>query len=182
MARDVMHAAWLRDGRMKLFHDRTREPEPWVEQRVAGLSGWRRSAMIQHTVLDQLHRRQLGQLLGDLGPLRPAEVPYVCNGERHGLLMSLNACRPLGAVLRWRGPAPRPVDFTCGYSRLCPWCHARKVVALHARLVAAPGGIGTLPRGRRARLGWEACNSSGSGSGSPASSSPITGRSSCSPR
>ena len=147
MARDLMHAAWLRDGRMAMFRRLTREPEPWVERRVDGLSGWRRGAMIRHTVLEQLHRRQLGQLADDLGPIDPVDVPYLGNGERHGLLMSLHACRPLGAELRWEGAGPRPVDFTCEYARLCPWCHARKVVALHDRLVAPLRGIGPLDPG-----------------------------------
>ena len=44
----------------------------------------------------------------------------------------------MGALLAWQGAETRTFDYTCGYARVCPWCHARKVLDLHERLVAGP--------------------------------------------
>jgi len=139
MARDLLLGGLVRDRRTVMFHRLTTKPEPWIGQRVEHLPSNRHAAAIQLTVLDYLHRRQLARLWRELELTRqPLDFHYLQNGERHGLLLSLSACRPVGASFSWDGPCRRSRDYACGYARLCPWCQARRVVELHDRLVAGP--------------------------------------------
>lgn len=138
MARDLLLAALVRDGRTGQFHRLTGEPEPWAVARAAHLPEKKRPAAVQLGALDYLHRRQLGWLWAGLEETRrPGDFSDLQPGVDHGLLLSLNACRPFGAGYEWAGP-PRSRDYICEQGRVCPWCHARKVVALHDRLVAGP--------------------------------------------
>lgn len=145
MARDLLHAGLLADPRTTKYHGLTTNPPDWVERRVAHLEPRFRRPAIQHTVLDAMHRHHLGRLWADLeGRDGRVDPEWFVNGEDRGLLLSLAACRPVGALLTWQGTAGRTHDFTCGYARACPWCHARKVVDLYDRLVAGPCRPGRL--------------------------------------
>jgi hypothetical protein len=66
------------------------------------------------------------------------------NGDDYGLLLSLAACRPVGALLEWQGKQVRKHDYACGYARVCPWCHGRAVAALYRRLMDGPCRPGRL--------------------------------------
>ena len=110
MGRDLLLATLVRDGRKGLFHRLTGEPESWVVERAAHLPGKKQPAAVQLTALDYLHRRQLGRLWAGLEEARqPGDFGHLQPGVDHGLLLSLNACRPFGADYEWAGP-PRSRD------------------------------------------------------------------------
>ena len=140
LVRDVLCASLLRDRRTRMFHRMSSEPPEWVEERVKNLPHRSRSQAVQCTVLDYAHRALIGRLWrGQVelqGPLGPGY--QLINGAGYGLLLSLAACRPAGALLEWRGELARRHDFVCGYCRVCPWCHGRAVAALYRKLMAGP--------------------------------------------
>jgi hypothetical protein len=147
LVRDVLHASLLRDRRTRLFHRMTTEPAPWIKARVEGLPHRFHRQAVQHTVLDFMHRQLIGRLWRGLeglqGPLEP-DSRMLFNGYDYGLLLSLAACRPVGARLEWQGKQGRTHDYACGYARVCPWCHGRAVAALYRRLVDGPCRPGRL--------------------------------------
>ncbi len=146
--RDLLHASLLRDLRTKAFHGKTKEPEPWVQDRVAHLKPRHRQAAIQHTTLDVMNRRLIGLLWEELeGRLGPPDPGRLGHGADFGLLLALWACPPVGALLRWQGDPRHARDFGdggCRNGRVCPWCHARQVRDLHDRLARGPCRPGRL--------------------------------------
>jgi RNA polymerase sigma factor (sigma-70 family) len=135
VGRDLLFGSLGRDHRARSFRRLCRDPPDWVREAVdlaRGAGGLVAPAgtLVRHLVLRSLRERHLAQLLlANRGYLRQ---------RHHDLLNALYACRPVGLLLEWAGPADRAHDFRCGRARACPWCLARKVVALYRRLRAGP--------------------------------------------
>ena len=141
LQRDLLHASLLRDLRPKAFRGQSLEPEPWVRDRVEHLEHRHQKAAILHTVLDVTNRRRIGRLWDELeGRLGPPDPGRLRLGADYGLLLALWACPPVGALLEWQGDPDHARDFGrgCRNGRVCPWCHARRVRALHDRLARGP--------------------------------------------
>ena len=153
MARDLLHAGLLADPRTARYHELTADPPDWVVRRVAHLEPkylGRRSSTRRSTSCTGITSDGSGRAWRSVWPGRPG---WIINGDGPGLLLSLAACRPVGALLTWQGAAGRAHDFTCGYARVCPWCHARKVLELHDRLVAGPCRPGRMEGKHLVRVG-----------------------------
>jgi hypothetical protein len=134
LARDLLFGSLGRDYRARLFHKLRKHPPEWIADAVerAARDGVAvpRQTLVNHLLLRQFHERHLAQLI------RRSEESW--HPPDHAVINELYACRPVGLLLEWAGDRPREHDYHCGWSRVCPWCHARKVVRLYRRLVAGP--------------------------------------------
>ena len=131
LARDLMHGALLRNHRTPWFQQMARNPPGWARAAVAHLPPDQRAQAAQHLALRRMHGRHLLLLthaVPEQGRSR-ANLDYF-----EGLL----ACRPYGVAVSWAGQAERVHDYTCQRPRTCPWCLARKAVALYKRLRRGP--------------------------------------------
>src|SRR5215469_16775323 len=129
LARDLLLNSLWRDERPRVFHSLAKKPPAWIEDQVRHLPGNQVKQAVQLTVLHYLHRRQLAQLqAGDVAANRI--------GDEGGQLISrLWVCWPYGAKMEPPASAQMvPQNCWCRLAWLCPWCHARRAVAL-ARLL-----------------------------------------------
>jgi hypothetical protein len=131
MARDLMHGALLRDHRARWFQGLARRPPEWLLREVAHLPAGQRAQAGQHLALRLMHGRQLYHV-SQAAALRGASPADLDD------LADLLDCRPYGVLVGWEGAAQRAHDFTCRDFRACPWCLARRAVALHDRLRRGP--------------------------------------------
>jgi hypothetical protein len=131
MARDLMHAALLRNHRSVWFQKLARKPPEWLCQAVAHLPAKQQAQAAQHLALRLMHGRHLYHVSEAAARQGPSEIDL-------DDLASLLDCRPRGVLLEWAGTAERVHDYTCGDFRACPWCLARRAVDLHDRLLRGP--------------------------------------------
>jgi hypothetical protein len=131
MARDLLlHSLW-RDERPRVFHSLAKKPPAWVRDHVRYLPGTEQAPAAQLTALHYLHRRQLARL-------RAGEVAGGVTEGRQ-LLARLWGCWPYGArVAPPAGARAAPRACWCRLAWLCPWCYARRAVALERRLREGP--------------------------------------------
>jgi hypothetical protein len=131
LARDCLFAALRHDHRVPWFRRYLKRPDPWMEALVAHLpTGSQRRLALQCVALDYLHKAHLARVY-------PAVRDSFGDGEEINWFRRLWRCTPYtvrvvgrnGGQLNLRG---------CGYARLCPWCHARKVVALYRCIRGGP--------------------------------------------
>ena len=131
LARDCLFSTLFRDARVPWFHRYVRKPPAWMEELVAQIedAGLRKQAL-QHVALHYLHKRHLVRV-------RRWVQEYIGDdAEELTYLNRLWRCTPYG-VLVSRCDGQR-LPFPCGLSRLCPWCHARRVVKLYQCLQTGP--------------------------------------------
>ncbi len=132
LARDCLYAALLRDRRVPWFRRYLNRPESWMEALVAHLPNTRdRRQALQCVVLDYLHKLHLARLFPALSD------PWGEEDEETKLFRRVWRCAPYTVQVVRRNGGRKNVRG-CGYARLCPWCHARKVVQLYHCLSDGP--------------------------------------------
>jgi hypothetical protein len=87
---------------------------------------WRQGQQL--TVLGSMQQHFLDRLR--------ASIPLDDDGQANRMLDAMEDCMPLGALFEGRDEDDRGQH--CGYSKLCPWCHARSVGRIYRRLIEGP--------------------------------------------
>jgi hypothetical protein len=136
MARDCLFGSLFRDYRVTWFRSYIKRPSPWMESLVGNIpSKADRDQALRYVVLHFLHKLHLSRMMDFVSQ---QEQQYAVAYSRFkNTLKRLWNCTPYGMeVSHANYPGkPRP---GCNLSRLCPWCHARKVVQLHDVLLKGP--------------------------------------------
>jgi hypothetical protein len=131
LARDCLHASLLRNRLPGWYHRYVAHPPAWLADLTGHLPGPARAQAAQHLALHFLHLRRLALLAREVG-LAGA------GADAQETLERLWRCWPYGVGVRWRGEGVRTERDVCGRAWLCPWCFARRVVGLHARVLSGP--------------------------------------------
>lgn len=140
LARDCLYASLFRSPLPAWFHRSVAKPPAWMADLVGHLLPRDRPAAIRQVALHYLHLRRLARLAqspgrgeGDGGLGGGAGGGYAI-----AVLDRLRRCWPYGLEVRWDGDGERTARDVCDLAWLCPWCYARRVVAVHERLTAGP--------------------------------------------
>ena len=126
--RDLLLGSLLRDRRTRLFRKYCRGDGGWTPTLP---SDWPKKFTRQGhslTVLGSMHQHFLDRLR--------ESIPLDDDGHAERMLGAMQDCMPMGALVGRRDDNDR--GRPCGYSKLCPWCHARNVERIYRRLVAGP--------------------------------------------
>src|SRR5262249_54097375 len=131
LGRDCLYGSLWRDHRVPWFRRYLKKPAPWMEALVdhLGDKSDRRQAL-QCVVLDYLHKLHLARLY----PILQYQYGEGCE---HNLFRRLWRCTPYTVQVERRNGGKKNIRG-CGYARLCPWCHARKVVQLYEVIRQGP--------------------------------------------
>ncbi len=127
--RDLLLASLLRDHRTPLFRKFSIKPLDWMQSVPDTVPAKFRRTAQQLLVLDSMQRSFIGKLRSDWAD------SLIADGTGQ-MLDAIADCMPQGGLFERRGPTDtaRP----CHYSRLCSWCHARKIERLYRFLVGGP--------------------------------------------
>jgi len=127
--RDLLLASLMRDPRLPMYRRMCWKPPDWAPG-------------VPATVPPKLHRQ--GQQLQMLRSFhenllrRMREELHLAEQQAQAtkLLDAAEQCPPRGGLFEreFQPGTARP----CGYSRLCPWCHARRIQQLYRRLRKGP--------------------------------------------
>jgi hypothetical protein len=132
LARDCLYRSLRLDHRVPWFRRYLKRPAPWMESLVAHLPNKAdRHQALQWVVLDYLHKLHLARLYPVL------TYQYDEEGWETTLFRRLWRCTPYTVQVERRNGGKKNIRG-CGYPRLCPWCHARKVVRLHEVIRLGP--------------------------------------------
>jgi hypothetical protein len=127
-ARDLSLGSLLRDYRTRLFRRYCAGQSNWT---VALPAGWPKEFSRQGhqlIVLGSMQQHFLDRLR--------VSIPLDDDGQAARMLDAMEDCMPLGALFERRDEDDHRRH--CGYSKLCPWCHARSVERIYRRLSEGP--------------------------------------------
>ena len=126
--RDLLLGSLLRDARTRLVRKYCRGDAGWMPPLPTDWPKkfWRQGCQL--TVLGSMHQHFLDMLRDS--------IPFHEGGQAEKMLNAVQDCIPMGALFDRRDENDR--GRPCGYSKLCPWCHARNVERIYRRLMAGP--------------------------------------------
>jgi len=126
--RDLLLASLLRDPRLPMFRRHCWKPPAWAAPVPDTVSPKLRRQAQQMIILESLQARFIDKM-------RTENCAYGFEeAQISRMLDALAACPPRGALYRQDGENVR----SCGYAKLCPWCHARRVQELYQTLQDGP--------------------------------------------
>jgi len=130
VARDALVASLIRDPRGFRFQKLIRKPPDWLVESVEHVPEQHRQQALQVNALHLLHQQKLA------GLLYPDDVQRA-DDEAVEVFGRVRDCTPCGALVERVQKTEDGRDFPeCGRPRVCPWCHARKVVRAYRSLTA----------------------------------------------
>jgi hypothetical protein len=136
MARDCLFGSLFRDHRVPWFRRYVKKPSTWMKSLVGHLENETdRGQALRYVVLHFLHKLHLSRLMGFLNEQEQTYGPLDPYPAR--TLGRLWNCTPYGVEVVRVGAGGRPSPG-CNLSRLCPWCHARKVAQLDQVISEGP--------------------------------------------
>jgi hypothetical protein len=127
--RDLLLGSLLRDNRVRKFRDCAAELPPWAPSLP---KGWpdKFTQQGQQLVMLGLSQQQL------LSKLRRSINLSEDEDQATKMLDAMEDCMPIGALFEHRNKFDH--GRHCGYSKMCPWCHARNVDRIYRRLMEGP--------------------------------------------
>ena len=127
--RDLLLGSLLRDDRVRKFRDYAAQLPAWAPSLP---NGWAKEFIQQGQQLIMLGVSQQQFL----SRLRQSVELVDDRDQAENMLGAMEDCMPRGALFDRRDQ--KDCGRPCGYSKLCPWCHARNVERIYGRLVAGP--------------------------------------------
>jgi hypothetical protein len=128
MDRDLLLASLLRDRRLRMFRKQCLQMPAWAQAVPESVPANYHGRAQQLIMLGSMQQNMI-EKMRDTIRLAPDRE----QGEK--MLNAMEACLPRGALFTRTMPDP---GRTCGYARLCPWCHARSVERLYRQLLDGP--------------------------------------------
>jgi len=125
--RDLLLASSLRDFRTRLFRRYCHQPPQWVPElpRDWPKQFWRQANQL--SILGLMQQELLCRMR--------TSVDFSADPEQSSTMLdAMDDCMPRGALFERLNDK----DFgrSCGYAKLCPWCHARSAQKLYRKLTA----------------------------------------------
>jgi len=124
--RDLLLGSLLRDHRTRLSRHYSHDLPDWAPTLPKGWPCEFRLQGQQLIVLGSMQERLLDRLRNSIALADDEE-------QAVKMLDAMEDCMPIGALFERRDT--NDSGRHCGYSKLCPWCHARSVENLYRRLV-----------------------------------------------
>jgi len=136
MTGDCLFASLFRDRRVPWFRRYIKRPSPWMEVLVAHIEDKAdRQRALRYVVLHYLHKLHLVRLMDFYA--RTQDAVWEDDAWVPGTLQRVWNCTPYTVEVARADGDDLPLR-ACNMPRLCPWCHARKVVKLYEALQTGP--------------------------------------------
>ncbi|MHB1035006.1 MAG: hypothetical protein ACYC35_15270 [Pirellulales bacterium] len=129
MVRDLLFGSLIRDPRGFMFRQRSLKPDSWITTALEESLGHLDPAGIQLISLASLHYEHLANARTSDEPFSPKLIEVLRRARR---------CWPMGAQVEPPPNSEHTPRDVCQNAHVCPWCHARTLVAIHKALTNGP--------------------------------------------